>query len=142
MKFLVDASLSPRVAAMLRENGHQADHVRDYGRLTADDSQILAHARSHGQAIISADTDFTLMRSLRGVPSPSLVLLRSADRLTPPQQAALILANLAAVRADLEAGASISIAQGRLRVRPLPMGREARPAAPASAAGSAEPSVT
>ena len=100
--------------------------MRDYGRLTADDNQILAHARSHGQAIISADTDFTLMRALRGVPSPSLVLLRSADRLSPPQQAALILANLAAVSADLEAGAAISIAQGRLRVRPLPMGRRRR----------------
>ncbi len=130
MKFLVDASLSPSIAEMLRANGHEADHVRDYGRLTADDGQILAHARSHGQAIITADTDFTLMRSLRGVPSPSLVLLRSADRLSPPQQAALILANLAAVRADLEAGASISIARGRLRVRPLPMGREDASTAP------------
>jgi predicted nuclease of predicted toxin-antitoxin system len=137
MKFLVDASLSPGIAEALRENGHQADHVRDYGRITANDSQILAHARSHGQAIISADTDFTLMRSLRGVPSPSLVVLRSADRLTPPQQAALILANLAAVRADLEAGASISIAQGRLRVRPLPMGRDDGHAAPAKAMTSA-----
>ncbi|HKB32088.1 MAG TPA: DUF5615 family PIN-like protein [Streptosporangiaceae bacterium] len=124
MKFLVDASLSPWVAELLRENGHEADHVRDYGRLTADDNQILAHARSHGQALISADTDFTVIRALRGVPSPSLVLLRSADRLSPAQQAALILANLAAVAADLEAGAAISIARGHLRVRPLPMGRE------------------
>jgi predicted nuclease of predicted toxin-antitoxin system len=142
MKFLVDASLSPWIAGMLRENGHQADHVRDYGRLTADDSQILAHARSHGQTIISADTDFTLVRSLRGVPGPSLVLLRSADRLSPPQQAALILANLAAVRADLEEGASISIAQGRLRVRPIPMGRGGGCAAPAGGPPKAAPSAT
>ncbi len=124
MKFLVDASLSPKIAERLRECGYEADHVRDYGRLTADDNQILAHARSHGQAVISADTDFTCMRALRGVPSPSLVLLRSADRLSPQEQAALILANLAAVTADLEAGATISIARGHLRVRPLPTGRE------------------
>jgi predicted nuclease of predicted toxin-antitoxin system len=137
MKFLVDASLSPRIAEVLRQNGHEADHVRDYGRLTADDNQILAHARSHGQAIISADTDFTLMRSLRGVPSPSLVLLRSADRLSPQQQAALILANLTAVRADLEAGASVSMAQGRLRVRPLPMGRDGGRTAPTGTRPSA-----
>jgi predicted nuclease of predicted toxin-antitoxin system len=128
MKFLVDASLSPGIAEVLRAHGHQADHVRDYGRITADDNQILAHARSHGQALISADTDFTVMRALRGVPSPSLVLLRSADHLSPAQQAALILANLAAVSADLEAGAAVSIFQGRLRVRPLPMGRENRTA--------------
>ncbi|HUK70169.1 MAG TPA: DUF5615 family PIN-like protein [Streptosporangiaceae bacterium] len=124
MKFLVDASLSPMIADLLREHGHQADHVRDYGRITADDDQVLAHARSQGQTIISADTDFTLVRALRGVPSPSLVLLRSADHLSPAQQAALILANLAAVAADLKAGATVSIVQGHLRVRPLPMGRE------------------
>jgi predicted nuclease of predicted toxin-antitoxin system len=123
MKFLVDASLSPAIADALRANGHEADHVRDCGRVTADDNQILAHARAHRQAIISADTDFTLLRSLRRVPSPSLVLLRSADRLSPPQQAALILANLPAVRADLEAGASISITRRHLRVRPIPLGR-------------------
>ena len=124
MRFLVDASLSPCIAAVLRENGHQADHVRENHLLTADDNQILAHARSHAQAIISADSDFTVMRALRGVPTPSLLLPRSADRLSPAEQAALILANLAAVGADLEAGAAVSIFQGRLRVRPLPMGRE------------------
>jgi predicted nuclease of predicted toxin-antitoxin system len=124
MKFLVDASLSPWVAALLRDHGYEADHVHDYGRVTADDNQILAHARSHGQALISADTDFTGMRALRGVPSPSLVLLRSADRMSPAQQAALILANLAAVTSDLEAGAAVSIAKGHLRIRPLPTGRE------------------
>lgn len=124
MKFLVDASLSPAIAKQLRDSGHEADHVCDFGRLTADDNQILAHARSHGQAVISADTDFTIIRALRGVPSPSLVLLRSADALSPGQQAALILANLAAVKADLEAGAAVSVARGHLRVRPLPTGRE------------------
>lgn len=124
MKFLVDASLSPAIAKQLRDSGHEADHVHDFGRLSADDNQILAHARSHGQAVISADTDFTIIRALRGVPSPSLVLLRSADALSPGQQAALILANLAAVKADLEAGAAVCIARGHLRVRPLPTGRE------------------
>jgi predicted nuclease of predicted toxin-antitoxin system len=124
MRFLVDASLSPGVAAALRDHGYEADHVLDYGRVTADDNQILAHARSHGQALISADTDFTTMRALRGVPSPSLVLLRSADGMSPAQQAALILANLAAVTSDLEAGAAVSIAKGHLRIRPLPTGRE------------------
>jgi predicted nuclease of predicted toxin-antitoxin system len=123
MKFLVDASLSPRIAEQLRSQGHEADHVADYGRVTADDNQVLAHARSHGQTIISADTDFTVMRALRGVPSPSLLLLRSADSLSPAQQAALILANLTTISADLEAGAAVSIAEGHLRVRPLPIGR-------------------
>jgi len=124
MKFLVDASLSPRVAQLLREHGLTADHVAEYRHVTSDDDQILAHARSHGQAVVSADTDITLGRALRGVPSPSLVLFRSADRLNPAEQARLLLANLAAIHADLEAGAAVSIARGHLRIRPLPIGRE------------------
>jgi hypothetical protein len=49
------------------------------------------------------------------------VLLRSADHLTPDQQADLLLANLEAVAEDLAAGAVVSLAQGHLRVRRLSM---------------------
>ena len=53
-----------------------------------------------------------------------MILLRSADHLTPDQQATLLLANLPAVAAELDAGAVVSIARGRLRVRSLPVQRE------------------
>jgi predicted nuclease of predicted toxin-antitoxin system len=100
---------------------------RDHGLVSASDEQILQHAQVHGQVIVSADTDFTRMLALRGVSSPSLVLLRSADRLSPAEQATLLLANLAEVAEELKSGAVVTIARGHLRVRALPMARREGP---------------
>ncbi len=123
MRFLVDANLSPRVAARLRSSEHDVAHVGDEGLLTADDQTILAHAASVGRTIVSADADFATLLAVAGRSEPSLVLLRSADRLTPDQQANLILANLDQVAADLESGAVVTIGRSHLRVRTLPMRR-------------------
>lgn len=121
MRILVDANLSPRVAEALRKAGYDATHVRDHGLLSASDEQILGQAQINDQMIPSADIDFTAMLALRGLPSPSLLLLRSADRMTPDQQAELLLANLDSVTEELEAGAVVTIARGHLRVRTLPI---------------------
>ena len=70
--------------------------------------------------IVSADSDFgELLAASRGATRPSVVLLRSADRLTPDEQAALLAANLPVVADDLEAGAVVTIARGRMRIRSL-----------------------
>lgn len=121
MRLLIDASLSPRIAARLRGAGHDAVHVADIGMLAASDQAILAHAASSGLVIISADTDFGELLAVSGATRPSVVLLRSADHLTPGQQATLLIANLPAVAAELDSGAAVSIARSRLRVRPLPV---------------------
>jgi predicted nuclease of predicted toxin-antitoxin system len=121
LRFLVDANLSPRVAVRLRSAGHDATHVGDGGLLTADDLSILAHASTGRRIIISADADFATLLAVGGRSEPSLVLLRSADRLTPDPQANLILANLDAVASDLDSGAVVTIGHGHLRVRTLPV---------------------
>ncbi len=121
MRFLLDANLSPRIAGILSAAGHQAEHVCDHGLLTASDQEILGYADAHGLVIVSADTDFVTMIALAGRVTPSVVLLRSADRLPPPEQAALLVANLPAVLADLEAGALVSVTRSHLRVRRLPV---------------------
>ena len=99
-------------------------HVADVGLLSASDEAILAHAVASHQVIISADTDFGELLAVSGATRPSVVLLRSADRLTPYQQAALLADNLPAVAAELDSGAVVSIARGRLRVRLLPVRHE------------------
>lgn len=121
MKLLVDANLSPRVAEALRDAGHDATHVAAHGLTSASDEDIAAFALDQAQVIISADSDFASMLALSGGIAPSLVLLRSADLLTPSEQAALLVANLPQVQEDLSAGAVVSISRGHLRVRRLPL---------------------
>jgi predicted nuclease of predicted toxin-antitoxin system len=123
LKFLVDANLSPQVADRLRLEGHDVVHVGDVGLLTADDQPILAHASASERTIVSADADFATLLAVANRSEPSFILLRSADLLTPNQQAELILANLEAVASDLHAGAVVTIGRGHLRVRSLPMRR-------------------
>jgi predicted nuclease of predicted toxin-antitoxin system len=122
VRLLVDANLSPRVAAALSKAGLDSAHVRDVGLLTASDQSILDHAKANDLTIVSADSDFgELLATSRGATRPSVVLLRSADRLTPDEQGALLAANLPAVADDLEAGAIVTIARGRIRIRSLPI---------------------
>ena len=104
-----------------RSAGHDATHVSDEGLLTAADIPILAHASRGRRIIISADADFATLLAVGGRSEPSLVLLRSADRLTPDQQADSLLANLDAVASDLDSGAVVTIGHGHLRVRILPV---------------------
>jgi predicted nuclease of predicted toxin-antitoxin system len=122
MRFLIDANLSPRVAAGLISAGFDSVHVTEVGLLTASDQAILDYAAENGLVIVSADTDFGELLALsRGAIRPSAVLLRSADRLTPDQQAALLAANLPAATYELKAGALVTIARGRVRIRSLPI---------------------
>lgn len=121
MKLLVDANLSPKVAEGLRDAGFETTHVVDHGLVTATDEVISAFAVEHQQVIVSADSDFATMLALGGGTAPSLVLFRSADLLTPSEQVALLAANLPAVQEDLETGAVVSISQGHLRIRALPL---------------------
>lgn len=121
MRFLVDANLSPKVAAGLRDGGHDAVHVYEIDMHSATDEAISLVAAEESRAIISSDSDFAQILALTGRIAPSLVLLRSADPMTPSEQVSLLLANMPTVADDLEAGAVASLGGNHLRVRPLPL---------------------
>lgn len=120
MRLLIDANLSPRVAARLRDGGHDACHVVDVGLGSASDGEILEWAGSEDRIIVSSDSDFGALLARFGGVKPSFVLLRHLNQLTPDRQAELLLANLPSVADDLSAGAVVTFLRDRIRVRSLP----------------------
>ncbi|MBI4229908.1 MAG: DUF5615 family PIN-like protein [Planctomycetes bacterium] len=81
MRFLVDADLPRRSAALLRSLGHLADDVRDIGLGRASDADIAAHARRNGACLVTGDFGFADIRNYPPEKYPGLIVL------VPPPEA-------------------------------------------------------
>lgn len=121
MRLLIDANLSPRVAAGLRTSGYEATHVIEIGFLTASDEQIISHAEDHGFVVITADSDFAMILALRGASSPSVIQLRYVAELGVDVHIELLVANLPQIESEIANGAIASLSPDRLSVRNLPI---------------------
>lgn len=112
---------SPDFAEALRAAGHHVVHVRELGMERAADSEVLDHARHDGRVLLSADTDFGTLLAQTAATRPSVVIFRRMTGRRPAAQAALLLANLAAIADALDEGSVVVIEEARLRVRALPI---------------------
>ena len=121
MNFLIDNALSPKLARILRENGHDAVHVRDYNLASAPDSAILDRAASETRVIITADGDFATMLALLRLSSPSMIFVREDGPHRAQHVANILLRHLAQLEEGLRGGSLVVIRQNRIRIRPLPI---------------------
>ncbi|HEX7131765.1 MAG TPA: DUF5615 family PIN-like protein, partial [Iamia sp.] len=80
MRFLLDQNISPLVADLLGDAGHDAVHVRDLGLSRADDDEVLSAAADGDRILVSSDTDFGELLARSNRSTPSLVLLRRQGR--------------------------------------------------------------
>jgi predicted nuclease of predicted toxin-antitoxin system len=125
MKFLIDNALSPALAALLQQSGHDAIHVRSIGLQHADDDVIFDRAAVESRILVSADADFGTLLAVHSSRQPSVIQFRGEGSRKPDALARTLLANLPQLMDSLENGCIVTFEPARVRVRLLPIGPRA-----------------
>ena len=119
-RIVLDQGLPSTAAAILREDGWDAVHVREIEMHAAADSEILGFAVRESRVVITLDRDFPQILALTAATRPSVVLIRQ-QRLCATELAALI----ASIRRDhehtLDEGCVLKASARGTRTRPLPL---------------------
>jgi predicted nuclease of predicted toxin-antitoxin system len=121
MRFLIDNALSPVLAALLQQAGHDAIHVRSIDLQQADDDVIFERAVAEHRIVVSADADFGTLLAVRSSQQPSVIQFRGEGSRKPEALARTLLANLAQLVDALENGSIVTFEPARVRVRLLPI---------------------
>ena len=120
IRFLLDMGLAQSTGEFLRSLGHDAVHLRDEGLQRLPDERIVIKAQDEGRAIITHDLDFGRIVALSGETVPSIVTLRLTD-MTPTRVNVALKPVLDDAGQSLEAGALVTVTDGGIRVRALPI---------------------
>ena len=120
MRLLDDLNVAPRTVEFLRSRGH--DVVRSDALLpgTASDAEIVETALREARTIRTHDLDFSALVALSGRSRPSVISLRlSSSRIERVNQR--LQEVLVAIATELESGAIVSVEDGGVRARSLPI---------------------
>jgi predicted nuclease of predicted toxin-antitoxin system len=120
MRFLVDACVDVRVRDWLREQGHDANHLRDEGLQKLPNGRIFVKASEEARFIVTLDLDFGEILALAADRVVSTIVFRLRDT-----RAVSLIARLESVlpnvEPDLFRGVIVIIEPARFRVRHLPL---------------------
>jgi predicted nuclease of predicted toxin-antitoxin system len=122
MRFLVDNALSPALAVLLTDAGHDAVHVRSLGLQHAQDIDIFDRAAAADRVLVSADTDFGTLLATRSARKPSVIQFRGPGSRKPDVLGHVLISNLSHFSEALESGSIVTLEPSRIRVRALPIG--------------------
>lgn len=120
MKFLADMGISPKTVALLRNLGYEASHLHDQGLDRLPDPAILEKARNEGYTLLTHDLGFSELIAASGANLPSVVIFRLRD-MRPERVNQHLYGIITQHKNALEQGAIISVSEGQIRVRPLPL---------------------
>ena len=121
MRFLIDNALSPVLATLLEQAGHNALHVRAIDLHRSDDVVIFDRAAAEDRILVSADTDFGTLLATRSAQKPSVIQFRGRGSRKPEALALAILSNLPQLVDSLQSGSIVTFEPSRIRVRALPI---------------------
>lgn len=108
MKFLVDAQLPPSLAALLREQGHDAIHTESLPEGNfATDATIIDICVKEGRILLSKDSDFYHTFVLK--PKPYKLLLVRTGNVQKGKLNELILENIGTILAYFREGSLVEI---------------------------------
>jgi predicted nuclease of predicted toxin-antitoxin system len=119
MKLVLDEGLRLGAAAILRNAGIDAWHVTELGLGGASDETVLERVRTDGAVLVTLDADFHQILATTGASQPSVVRVRM-EGLKAQVLANLLLMVIEQTRADLLAGAAVSVSGKQIRLRRLP----------------------
>ena len=122
MRFLADMGVSTRVVEWLRNNGHDAKHLREEGLHRMPNGEIFTKAIHEDRIIITFDLDFGEIVALSKGKRASVILFRLHNTRTPHLLRRLSVALKDTAKA-LEEWAVVVVEESRHRVRTLPPGK-------------------
>ena len=113
--------VSGRVVSWLREQGHDAIHLRDEGLQRMPDREIFGKGLAEDRVILTFDLDFGEIAALSGGEKCGVVVFRLRNTRTPH-----VISRLDSVLTTsssyLEEGAVVVVEETRHRIRRLPVG--------------------
>ncbi len=83
MRFLADMGVSQRIVQWLREEGHDAVHLRDENLHRLPNGEIFVKAHAEMRIILTFDLDFGEIVALSGGKPVSVILFRLHNTRTP-----------------------------------------------------------
>lgn len=119
VRLLVDMNLSVEWIAELAGHGYAVVHWSAVGDPRAEDSTIMAWARTNGYAVFTHDLDFGTILALTHASGPSVLQVRGQNVL-PEHMGPLVVAAFRQHEAALAAGSLVVVDERKSRVRVLP----------------------
>ena len=123
MRFPADMGISPKTVDFLNALQHDATHVHDQELDSAPDSVILKKAREERRILLTHDLDFGELLAASGTVSPSVIIFRLRN-MHPNRVNTSLDSIINKHAALLEQGVIVSVDEGQIRVRLLPVGSE------------------
>jgi predicted nuclease of predicted toxin-antitoxin system len=122
MRFLADMGISPVTVSFLGGLGHDATHLHDEGLDELEDPDIFAKARAENRVLLTHDLGFGELAAASGARLPSVIVFRLRNM--RPDRVNHYLGRIISDHQEaLEKGAIVSVTEGQVRVRLLPISR-------------------